>query len=130
MALRGRFEVKLCGGQAEILPAPPAYPNDLPSVYWEKGWKHYKYQAQEKVVKMGQAGRTSQEVIKIPLIALVERRCCGRGRSASDRSRVSDVSRASKRRDLTNFKPISVFLGISQRFPEKSTPLLAREPVM
>ena len=53
VALRGRFEVKLCGGQAEVLPAPPAYPNDLPSVHWEKGWKRHNSQAQEKVVKMG-----------------------------------------------------------------------------
>lgn len=61
MAFDGTLEVKLCGGQGEVLSDPPAYPHDLSSVRREKGGKGHDPQAQDKVVAMGQAGWASQE---------------------------------------------------------------------
>jgi hypothetical protein len=61
VALEGALEVKLWGGQGEVLSDPPAYPHDLPSVHREKGRKSHDPQAQDKVVAMGQAGWPSQE---------------------------------------------------------------------
>jgi DNA-binding transcriptional LysR family regulator len=61
VALEGALEVKLWGGQGEVLSDPPAYPHDLSSVHREKGRKSHDPQAQDKVVAMGQAGWPSQE---------------------------------------------------------------------
>jgi hypothetical protein len=61
VAFDGTLEVKLCGGQGEVLSDSPAYTHDLPSVHREKGRKSHDPQAQDKVVAMGQAGWASQE---------------------------------------------------------------------
>jgi hypothetical protein len=53
LALERHFEIKICGGQRDVLPVAPSHEIDLPSMHRQERWKSYNPQTQEKAVAMG-----------------------------------------------------------------------------